>query len=188
MSAPKAAKSSASGALFERVKKAILDLNAPGGATRGAVHKALGDAALSEADVLAALNRGAARGALTKAGARFYVTGAPPPPPPPPPAVGIEDLVVGGGAAAARGAAVTVSYVGTLAAGGAQFDAAAKFVFELGAGDVIKGWDLGVAGMRVGGKRRLTVPAALGYGKRGSPPEIPGDATLIFDITLLAVK
>ena len=53
---------------------------------------------------------------------------------------------------------------------------------------MIKGWDIGVKGMRVGGRRKLTIPAKLGYGKRGSPPEIPGDATLCFDIKLLAVK
>ena len=60
--------------------------------------------------------------------------------------------------------------------------------FTIGAGEVIKGWDIGVKGMRVGGRRKLTIPAKLGYGKRGSPPEIPGDATLCFDIKLLAVK
>ena len=79
-------------------------------------------------------------------------------------------------------------YQGTLQEDGSQFDSASKFSFTLGAGEVIKGWETGVAGMRVGGRRRLTVPPKLGDGKRGSPPEIPGDATLCFNIKLLAVK
>ena len=65
---------------------------------------------------------------------------------------------------------------------------AGKFTFTLGAGDVIKGWDLGVAGMRVGEKARLVVPPKLGYGKRGSGKEIPPDSTLIFELTLKAIK
>jgi FKBP-type peptidyl-prolyl cis-trans isomerase len=77
------------------------------------------------------------------------------------------------------GDTVDMAYVGTLLDGGAQFDRAAHFKFTLGAGDVIKGWDLGVAGMREGEKARLVV-----HGKRGSPPEIPGDATLVFEVTL----
>ena len=75
----------------------------------------------------------------------------------------------------------------TLQEGGAQFDRAAHFRFTLGIGEVIKGWDLGVVGMRVGERARLVVPPKLGYGKRGSPPEIPGDATLCFDVTLNAI-
>ena len=82
---------------------------------------------------------------------------------------------------------VFVHYVGTLT-DGSKFDSASKFTFTIGAGEVIKGWDLGVKGMKVGGKRKLTVPAKLGYGKRGSPPEIPGDATLCFEVKLLSVK
>ena len=65
---------------------------------------------------------------------------------------------------------------------------ASKFTFTIDAGEVIKGWDQGVKGMRVGGKRTLVCPPTLGYGKRGSPPEIPGDATLHFTVTLIAVQ
>ena len=84
-------------------------------------------------------------------------------------------------------AQVTMKYRGTLE-DGTEFDAASKFEFTLGVGEVIKGWDKGIEGMRVGGKRKLTIPPKLGYGKRGSPPEIPPSATLLFDVTLVAVK
>ena len=94
----------------------------------------------------------------------------------------------GSGAEAGAGSCCTMSYAGTLHSDGSKFDSASKFTFTIGAGEVIKGWDLGVKGMKVGGKRNLTVPAKLGYGKRGSPPEIPGDATLCFEVKLLSVK
>jgi peptidyl-prolyl cis-trans isomerase A (cyclophilin A) len=104
--------------------------------------------------------------------------------------LGVEDLVVGRGAEATRGDKVKVHYVGTLTTG-TEFDSSRKhgepFDFQLGAGEVIKGWDQGVAGMKVGGKRRLTVPASLGYGSRGAPPVIPANATLVFEIELLEV-
>ena len=62
------------------------------------------------------------------------------------------------------------------------------FSFKLGAGEVIKGWDIGIAGMAAGGERRLTIPAAMGYGSKGAPPDIPGNSTLIFDVKALSVK
>ena len=95
----------------------------------------------------------------------------------------MEDVKVGDGDQVGKGCNVSVAYVGTLE-DGSQFDAATKFSFEVGAGDVIKAWDRGLVGMRVGGVRKLRVPPKLGYGKRGSPPEIPPDATLLFTITL----
>jgi FKBP-type peptidyl-prolyl cis-trans isomerase FkpA len=105
--------------------------------------------------------------------------------------LGVKDLVVGKGAEAKAGDTVKVHYVGTLP-DGKEFDASKKhgqpFDFELGAGRVIKGWDQGVAGMKVGGKRKLTVPPSLGYGARGSPPVIPPNATLLFEVELLEVK
>jgi len=103
----------------------------------------------------------------------------------------IENLVEGNGAVATAGQRVSVHYVGTLT-DGTKFDSSrdrnAPFVFELGAGRVIKGWDQGVAGMKIGGKRKLTIPPELAYGARGFPPVIPADATLVFEIELLALS
>lgn len=100
----------------------------------------------------------------------------------------IEDLVVGAGPTAAAGDSVSVHYVGTLL-NGTKFDASigrAPFSFRLGAGQVIAGWDQGVAGMRVGGKRRLTIPPDLAYGARAMGP-IPANSTLKFDVELLSI-
>ena len=92
-----------------------------------------------------------------------------------------------GGQSCSRGDVVVVSYVGTLE-DGYEFDRSSSFEFQLGGGDVIKGWDMGVDGMKVGGKRQLIVPSKLGYGKRGCKPDIPPNATLYFDISLKKIK
>jgi len=106
----------------------------------------------------------------------------------------VQDLIVGKGRKAASGDLVSVRYVGILFKTGRQFDASWKgkgpgrpFQFTLGSGQVIPGWDQGVAGMRVGGRRKLIIPAELAYGADGSPPAIPPNAALIFDIDLLKV-
>ncbi len=103
----------------------------------------------------------------------------------------IEDLQVGTGAEATAGRSVDVHYTGWLT-NGTKFDSSVDrgrpFSFSLGAGRVIKGWDQGVAGMRVGGKRKLTIPPELGYGARGAGGTIPPNATLVFEVELLAVK
>jgi FKBP-type peptidyl-prolyl cis-trans isomerase len=103
----------------------------------------------------------------------------------------IEDVVVGTGDEAKAGQKVTVHYRGTLT-NGTEFDASYNrnqpFTFSLGAGEVIKGWDQGVAGMKVGGKRKLTIPPDLGYGARGAGGVIPPNATLVFDVELLKVS
>ena len=121
---------------------------------------------------------------LIQTGQSFRVKGDAPIAPPADEVVGVEDVTVGDGAAAQKGDEVAMSYVGTLEADGSRFDAGKDFRFTLGGGDVIKGWDRGIVGMRVGGRRKLVVPSKLGYGKKGSAPEIPPDATLLFDVTL----
>lgn len=103
--------------------------------------------------------------------------------------VKIEDKKIGTGKVATSGRRIKVHYVGKLPNGN-TFDACTKkpFPFRLGAGEVIRGWDIGCDGMAVGGKRRLTIPPEKAYGKAGAPPTIPGNATLIFDVTLLEVN
>lgn len=103
----------------------------------------------------------------------------------------IEDLTVGSGDEATSGKRVDVHYTGWLT-NGTKFDSSLDrgkpFTFQLGAGQVIQGWDRGVAGMKVGGKRKLTIPPELGYGARGAAGVIPPNATLVFEVELLAVK
>jgi len=102
----------------------------------------------------------------------------------------METLKPGAGAAAKAGDRVTVHYVGTLT-DGKKFDSSRDrgegFRFTLGQGQVIQGWDQGVAGMLVGEVRKLTIPPSLGYGARGFPPVIPANATLVFEVELLKV-
>jgi FKBP-type peptidyl-prolyl cis-trans isomerase len=101
----------------------------------------------------------------------------------------VEDLVVGTGATAATGDTVTVNYIGTLLSGvkfDSSYDSGRPFTFRIGAGQVIAGWDQGVPGMRIGGKRRLTIPPSLAYGDKAVGP-IPANSTLRFDIDLLAI-
>ena len=103
----------------------------------------------------------------------------------------IEDLVVGDGATASPGQRVSVHYTGWLENGN-KFDSSKDrgqpFMFSLGKGEVIRGWDEGVSGMKVGGKRKLTIPSSLGYGARGAGGVIPPHATLLFEVELLGVR
>jgi len=104
----------------------------------------------------------------------------------------IEDIIIGDGAEAVAGRHVVVHYVGVSASTGEEFDASwnrgDKFEFPLGAGMVIQGWDRGVAGMKVGGRRRLVIPSHLGYGERGAGGVIQPNETLIFVVDLYEVR
>ncbi len=110
----------------------------------------------------------------------------------PPGSLVLDDLTVGDGAEATTGTTVEVHYVGVAWSNGKQFDASwdrgDTFSFRLGAGQVIDGWDQGVAGMKVGGRRRLTIPPKLGYGKRGAGGVIKGNETLVFVVDLVGVS
>lgn len=103
----------------------------------------------------------------------------------------IQDVKVGEGAEATSGSTAVVHYTGWLT-DGKKFDSSRDrgrpFDFQIGAGQVIPGWDQGVAGMKVGGQRKLVIPADLGYGEMGAPPVIPPGATLVFDVELLEVR
>jgi FKBP-type peptidyl-prolyl cis-trans isomerase len=107
------------------------------------------------------------------------------------PHVTIEDIKIGTGAEAHDNSHVRIHYVGKLT-DGTTFDSSRDrnepFSFTIGIGEVIRGFDQGVTGMKVGGLRRVTIPPALGYGRRGAPPKIPPDATLKFEIELLGVE
>ncbi|KAJ3187593.1 peptidylprolyl isomerase fpr4 [Entophlyctis luteolus] len=102
----------------------------------------------------------------------------------------IEEVVEGSGPIAKVGSRVGVRYVGKLT-NGKVFDSSTSgkpFEFKLGKGEVIKGWDIGVNGMKVGGARKITIPPALAYGAQGAPPDIPKNATLVFEVKLLTIK
>jgi peptidylprolyl isomerase len=109
---------------------------------------------------------------------------------PPPKRLVIREIVKGTGPKAKSGDALTVNYVGALYSDGKVFDSSWRrdetFTFPLGRREVIKGWERGLAGMRVGGRRELIIPSVLAYGSEGSPPTIPPNSTLIFVVDLLA--
>ncbi len=111
---------------------------------------------------------------------------------PPPTELVVEDLAVGDGPEAVPGKTCTMQYVGHAWSNGQQFDASwdrgEPFTFGLGQGRVIRGWDQGVAGMKVGGRRRLTIPPELGYGARGAGGAIKGGETLVFVVDLVGVR
>jgi len=103
----------------------------------------------------------------------------------------IEDLKVGTGEAVKSGDNIVINYLGTLTNGtkfDSSYDRGTPFETQIGVGQVIKGWDLGVIGMKVGGKRKLTIPPELGYGEQGSGDKIPPNSTLIFEVELMGIK
>ena len=112
----------------------------------------------------------------------------------PPGELKYTDKVIGTGAQAVKGAEVVVHYSGWIYKNGAKgkmFDTSLRgkpFSFQLGTNDIIEGWNRGIEGMRVGGKRELVIPPNLGYGKQGSPPDIPPNSTLLFEVELISVN
>jgi FKBP-type peptidyl-prolyl cis-trans isomerase len=133
-----------------------------------------------------ALRKAVEKKTLIQTGQSFRVAGDPIPEIPVEAQVKVDDVKLGEGTEAKAGDLVIVSYEGKLK-DGTIFDSSKSFQFTLGAGEVIKGWDQGIAGMRVGGTRKLEVPSKLGYGKRGSPPDIPQNADLFFSVTLKTI-
>jgi FKBP-type peptidyl-prolyl cis-trans isomerase len=168
--------------------RALKDIS-PKGSSRSSIQKYCKDVFEYDNPVplKKAFQQGVQKGVLVQTGQSFRVAADPiiePETAKDGPVLVVEDLEVGiGDEIAEEGDIVTVSYRGTLE-NGHEFDKATKFSFVLGAGDVIKGWDQGIRGMKRGGKRKLVVPPKLGYGKRGCKPDIPGDATLYFEVIL----
>lgn len=183
-SAPKAPKT-----ILDKVLVAIERLAAPGGSSRQAITKYLKEEfEYDNAPALKrALTKAVADGKLIQDGQKFSIPGLEFEKPDDE-RVKIEVLQEGfkHSFPCDSGCQVTVDYIGKLAETGEVFDASqGPFVFNLGYGEVIKGWEEGVMGMKENEKRRLTIPPKLGYGKRGDPPDIPGDATLIFEVEML---
>jgi FKBP-type peptidyl-prolyl cis-trans isomerase len=174
--------------VLDKVLFAIRALKDFKGSSRQAIAKYLkAEFAQDNANALkAALKKGVSTGVLVQQGQSFRIAGEEYEEPEGE-RLTVTDVKVGDGDEATVGTEVTVGYEGTLEATGEVFDKAGKFTFLLGAGEVIKGWDKGVLGMRVGGKRKLVVPPKLGYGAKGASPEIPPNATLLFTVKLKAV-
>ena len=172
--------------VLDKIVHAVTKMADPTGSSRVAIVKFLKrEFDLDNANAIKkALKQGVDKGSLVQKGQSFTIPGVEFQEPEDM-KVSITEVTIGDGDVATKGSTVTMRYRGTLDSDGSEFDAG-KIDFTLYAGEVIKGWDKGIEGMKVGGKRVLVIPPKLGYGKRGSPPEIPGDATLVFDVELLA--
>lgn len=170
---------------MDKIVAVIREHRAAAGSSRQSIVKSLASLGVTnESAIKKALQKGVADGVLTQNKASFLVAGETYEDTSE--KVGIQEVATGTGDAVAAGDTVTISYKGTLV-DGHQFDAG-NLSFTVGGGEVVKGMDSGVRGMAVGGRRVLTIPASLGYGKRGSAPDIPPNATLVFDIRLLKMK
>ena len=174
--------------VLEKIIVAIRAVQDHKGASRIAISKYLKSELSCEnaTAIKAALKKGVSSGKLTQTGQSFRVAGDAPIEAPADETVRTEDVKEGEGPAAEKGDEVAMSYVGTLEDGHC-FDTGKNFKFVLGGGDVIKGWDRGIVGMRVGGRRKLVCPPKLAYGAKGSSPDIPPNATLLFDVTLTKI-
>ncbi|KAL3805376.1 hypothetical protein HJC23_009083 [Cyclotella cryptica] len=188
-------KSSSSAAPKTLLDKVIYSIrnqpNGPNGVSRAAIAKYLQsefDVDKSKANLLKnTFKKGVEKGVLIQAGQSFRVAGDTVPDLPKEPQVKIENIKDGSGSAAEAGDTVVVKYEGKLD-DGSVFDSSSSFGFTLGAGEVIKGWDIGILGMKRGGVRKLFVPSKLGYGKRGAMPEIPPNSDLHFTVTLKNIQ
>lgn len=177
--------------VLDKIIYAIRAINAtsPNGISRVAIQKYLqSEFDVDKSKLRNSFKKGVGEGKLIQTGQSFRVAGDPVPELPASSViVATEDLKEGTGPAAEAGDTVVMKYEGKLD-DGSVFDSANTFEFTLGAGEVIKGWDQGIPGMKVGGKRKLFVPAKLGYGKRGAAPEIPPNADLHFTVKLKKIK
>eukprot|EP00164_Ancoracysta_twista_P008636 GFYU01012546.1.p1 GENE.GFYU01012546.1~~GFYU01012546.1.p1 ORF type:complete len:179 (-),score=48.73 GFYU01012546.1:75-611(-) len=173
--------------VLDKVKAAIVALAEPSGSSRQKIAKYLASEFAYENKVAfnKCLKTAVSKGQLVQKGQSFLLAGQSFQEAPEEKTV-VVDQKVGGGDVCESGDTVVVKYKGTLD-DGSVFDSASSFTFTIGAGECIKGYDA-VAGMAVGGKRKLTIPSKLGYGKRGSPPEIPPNATLTFVVELKSIK
>ncbi|KNC77559.1 hypothetical protein SARC_09982 [Sphaeroforma arctica JP610] len=176
--------------VLDKIKAAIRANNSPTGSSRQFITRYLkSEFSYNNANAIkVALKKGVSTKALNQIGQSFLVIGDKIDQVAKPISkeneLVIEDLTIGNGEGPVGvGDTVAVDYIGTLD-DGTQFDKSKNFEFHVGAGDVIKGWDRGVVGMRVGGTRSLVVGSRLGYGKRGSKPDIPPNATLHFTLLL----
>ena len=174
--------------------KVVFSIRFLKGGPRGSSRPAIAKYLQSELDcnnptaLKAALKKGVTKGVLIQNSQSFRVASDPVEAAEKEQLVQTEDVVIGSSDREAQhGDNVVVAYEGTLE-NGHQFDKAAKFAFLLGAGDVIKGWDTGLVGMRKGGKRKLIVPSGMGYGKRGCKPDIPPNATLHFVVKMKSIN
>ena len=177
-------KSKPNATLTDKIVDAIRTLKSPTGSSIPAIQKMILSFNGSPTAFKNAVKKAVEKGILIKNKNSFLVAGDPVYEDASEKVV-IEDMVIGQeGESVQTGDTCSIYYVGTLQSNGKRFDSSKSFSFTVGTGDVIKGMDKGVKGMKVGGRRRVVIPPSLGYGKRGSAPDIPPDATLCFDIKL----
>eukprot|EP00967_Tisochrysis_lutea_P002783 scaffold3371_cov32-Tisochrysis_lutea.AAC.1 len=176
--------------ILQRIMHALRTLGRPSSAQ--AIVRAVAEAGYTDsARVRRAIKQALGSGALQtspESVAKFWIAGELPPAVEAPPTVVIDEVADGKGDLVQLGDEVVINYELFLAEGGQRVETGKKFEFQVGAGDVIKGMDAGVLGMKLGGRRKVTVPWMLGYGKRGSAPSIPSCANLIFKIKLTNLK